>query len=164
MEDIVLSMYNKYIIIVEEDMIVLNQIISFHKEEFMITTDTNKLDFKKVYNLLSKTYWASSRSKDVMVKSFKNSLCFSLFYKDEQIGLLRVVSDFTTFSYICDFIIDEDYRQKGLGSWCMDCVFKYPDLEDVKRWCLLTKDAHEFYKQFGFTALSKPEIYMELIN
>ncbi len=38
------------------------------------------------------------------------------------------------------------------------------ELQGLKRWCLLTKDAHRFYKQFGFTELEDPTRWMEIYN
>lgn len=140
------------------------EIVNYEKEDFIITTDYSKIDIESVYDLLSKTYWANSRKKDVIIKSLQNSLCFSLFHKNKQIGLVRVITDYATFAYLCDVIIDEEYRHKGLGKWYLECVFKYPGLVNLRRWCLITRDAQEFYKNFGFRSLNNPERYMELLN
>lgn len=142
----------------------MNQIVNYEKEDFIITTDYNKIDIENVYSLLSKSYWANSRKKDVIIKSLQNSLCFSMFHNSKQIGLVRVITDYATFAYLCDVIIDEEYRHCGLGKWYLECVFKYPGLENLRRWCLITRDAHEFYKNFGFKSLSNPERYMEIFN
>jgi N-acetylglutamate synthase-like GNAT family acetyltransferase len=140
------------------------QIIDYKKDDFEITTDFEKLDIDGVCSLLGQSYWANARKKDVIIKSLENSLCFSLFHKNKQIGLVRVVTDCATFAYLCDVIIDEDYRHKGLGVWFLECVFKHPDLQNLRRLCLATKDAHEFYKKFGFEKLSNPERFMEVFN
>lgn len=140
------------------------QIVDYKKDDFYITTDPKKTDIDMVCSLLEQSYWANSRKRDVIIKSLENSLCFSLFHKDKQIGLIRVITDCTTFAYLCDVIISEEYRHKGLGIWFLDCVFKYPDLQGLRRWFLATKDAHEFYKKFGFNSLSNPEKFMEKFN
>jgi GNAT superfamily N-acetyltransferase len=140
------------------------QIVSYEKDDFYITTDFQRIDINITCSLLSKSYWASSRSRDIIIKSLENSLCFSLFHKHKQIGLVRVVTDCATFAYLCDVIIDEEYRNNGLGTWFMECVFKYPDLKNLRRFCLATKDAHEFYRKFGFDNLTNPERFMEIIN
>jgi hypothetical protein len=43
----------------------------------------------------------------------------------------------------------------------MECVMAHPDLQGMKRWCLLTRDAHGLYNQFGFTELGDPSRWME---
>ena len=140
------------------------QIVSYEKDDFYITTDFERIDINIICSLLSKSYWASSRSRDIIIKSLENSLCFLLFHKHKQIGLVRVVTDCATFAYLCDVIIDEEYRNNGLGTWFMECVFKYPDFLNLRRWSLATKDAHEFYKKFGFDNLKNPERFMEIVN
>ncbi|MFL0269406.1 GNAT family N-acetyltransferase [Candidatus Clostridium radicumherbarum] len=142
----------------------MHQIVNYEKADFIITTDYNKIDIENVYNLLSKSYWANSRKKEIIIKSLQNSLCFSMFHNNKQIGLVRVITDYATFAYLCDVIIDEEYRHSGLGKWYLECVFKYPGLESLRRWCLITRDAHDFYKNFGFKSLNNPERYMEIFN
>lgn len=142
----------------------MNEIIEYEKDDFSITTDFKKIDINAVCSLLAQSYWANSRRKEVIVKSLENSLCFSLFYKDKQIGLARVTTDYATFAYLSDVIIEQEYRNKGLGAWFVECIFKHPELQNLRRWCLATKDAHEFYKKFGFNMLSKPEMFMEILQ
>lgn len=133
-------------------------------DKYWITTDKNKVDIEEVYNLLSKSYWANSRSRDMIIKTVNNSLCFSLYDGNKQIGFSRVVTDYIAFAYLCDVIINEDYRGKGLGKLLLDSIVNCEELKDIKRFSLATKDAHEFYKCFGFKALSNPEKYMERIK
>lgn len=140
------------------------QTVEYKKEEFYITTDFQKIDFEAVCSLLRQSYWANDRTRDEIIKSSKYSLCFSLFHGGKQIGFLRVITDYTTFAYLCDVIINEEYRHSGLGVWFLECVFKHPELQNLRRWSLATKDAHDFYKKIGFKNLSRPESFMELFN
>jgi hypothetical protein len=39
---------------------------------------------------------------------------------------------------------------------------QHPALQGLRRWILLTRDAHGLYKQFGFTPLASADRYMEL--
>ena len=71
------------------------------------------------------------------------------------------MTDRAIFAYLCDVFIDEAYRGQSLGKWMMDCVMSHPDLQGMRRWCLLTRDAHGLYKQFGFTELGDPSRWME---
>ncbi len=142
----------------------MGQEIEFKKDSYYVTSDRSKLDIQAVYQLLKQTYWAEKRPGEIVIKSLENSLCFSLFEDNKQIGLVRVVTDYATFAYLCDVIIDENYRHKGLGEWFLKCVFKHPELKNLRRWCLATKDAHTFYEKFGFRPLSQPENFMEIFN
>ncbi len=126
-------------------------------KEYWVTTDVSKMNFDSIHNWITNSYWALGRTKDAMKKVIDSSLNFGLFHNNKQVGYARVVTDFHTFSYLCDVIIDEEYRGKGLGKFLMNEVMEYPELKIMKRWMLFTKDAHGLYKQFGFAENEMPE-------
>lgn len=138
--------------------------IVFELGEFLITTDPDKVNIDAVNDLLSRSYWSDKRNKEIIEKSIKNSLCFSLYHKDKQIGFARVVTDYITFGYVRDVFIHEEYRSKGLGKWLIECVVSHPEMKNIERLMLATKDAQEFYKYKGFSQLQKPEAFMERLN
>jgi GNAT superfamily N-acetyltransferase len=115
-----------------------------------------------VHGFLTESYWAEGISREVVARSIENSLCFGVFCDGKQIGFARVISDYATFAYIGDVFVLESYRGHGLGKWLMECVIGHPWLQGLRRWTLLTRDAHGLYAQFGFTPLKRPERYMEL--
>jgi N-acetylglutamate synthase-like GNAT family acetyltransferase len=138
------------------------RIINYAKGGFTITTDKEKIDIAVVHEFLSKSYWANTRSKESLINSIENSLCFSIFKGDKQVGFARIITDYTTFAYLCDVYIDEFLRGNGLGTWLLECILNHPNLHDLRKWLLVTKDAHNLYKKFGFTNLKNPEKFMEL--
>ena len=125
--------------------------------EYWVTTDNEKLDFDSIHKWITNSYWANGRTKEAMKKVMDNSLNFGLFHNDKQVGFARVITDYHTFAYLCDVIIDEDYRGRGLGKLLMKEVLEYPPLITMKRWLLFTKDAHGLYGQFGFSKDDMPE-------
>jgi hypothetical protein len=46
----------------------------------------------------------------------------------------------------------------------MECILRHPELENLRRWTLVTRDAHRLYAKFGFTPLAEPQGFMELHN
>ena len=76
---------------------------------------------------------------------------------------MRVVTDYATFAWLCDVIIEEDLRGNGLGAWMLEIVLNDPEMRSVKRWLLATSDAHSLYARFGFTPMAKPDVWMERI-
>jgi hypothetical protein len=44
----------------------------------------------------------------------------------------------------------------------MESIMRHPALQGLRRWILLTRDAHGLYQQFGFTPLKSADRYMEL--
>ena len=41
-------------------------------------------------------------------------------------------------------------------------IMAHPELQGLRRWLLLTKDAHGLYKQYGWQTIAHPEKCMEI--
>jgi N-acetylglutamate synthase-like GNAT family acetyltransferase len=138
---------------------------AFVKKGFTISTDKSLIDFGTVYNYLNNdSYWARGISRERLKKAIENSVCFGVYYGNKLAGFTRVVTDMTTFAYICDVFILPDYRRLGLSKCLIQTIKQHPDFQGLRRWSLATLDAHGLYEQFGFTALSRPERWMEIFT
>ena len=129
--------------------------------EIEISTDAARLDLDAIHAYLSTSYWAAGRSRETVAKSIANSLCFGAYDGGRQVGLARVVTDRATFAYLCDVYVLETHRGRGIGKRLMQAVVAHPDLQGLRRFHLVTRDAHELYKRFGFTPLREPHKHME---
>jgi GNAT superfamily N-acetyltransferase len=136
--------------------------MEWERNNYTVSCDAERLDLSVIRNFLTESYWAKGIPIDVVAKSIRHSLNFGLFDVNQQIGYARVVSDYATFAYLGDVFVVAEYRGSGLGKWLMQCVVKHPDLQSMRRWLLATKDAHELYRQFGFTELKNPNVLMEI--
>jgi GNAT superfamily N-acetyltransferase len=134
------------------------------KDGFVVSTDPKKLQGEEIFAFLSRSYWAENRSRERVALSLKNSLCFGLYKEGRQIGLARVVTDYSTFAYFCDVYVLEEYRRRGLGKWLVSIVMDHPDLQGFRLWSLRTRDTHELYRRFGFTELRFPDRWMEKVD
>lgn len=132
--------------------------------EFTVSTDPARIDGAAVHRFLSQSYWASGIPREVVDRSLQNSLCFGLFIGGEQIGLARVVTDRATFAYLCDVYVLEPYRGRGLAKWLIACVMAHPDLAGLRRFNLMTRDAHRLYAPFGFVPPARPDRSMEKLD
>jgi len=137
------------------------QILEVQRGQFVISTDPARLDLNAIVDMLARAYWAIGRPPEKTERAIRDSLVFGVYDGDRQIGLARVVTDFSIFAYLCDVFIHEDYRANGLGKWLIQTILEHPDLVDVRRWLLVTSDAHGLYKQFGFTNLEHSERWMQ---
>jgi GNAT superfamily N-acetyltransferase len=140
------------------------QLLETHHENFTISTDPSRLDVEAIADILSRAYWAQGRTQEMIARYLQHSLTFGLYDGSRQIGLARIVSDYTIFAWLCDVFIHEEYRGQGLGKWLMETVHSHPDLQGLSRWMLTTKDAHGLYSQFGWAPLESPERWMMKIN
>jgi hypothetical protein len=69
--------------------------------DIQITTDPARVDVDLVHRFLSESsYWARGRSRDVVLRSIQNSLCFTLLVDDQQVGFARVATDRAVFGYL----------------------------------------------------------------
>jgi GNAT superfamily N-acetyltransferase len=137
---------------------------TFEREGYLISTDPAKFDLDAIHAYLVRAYWCEGIPRETMERAIANSLCFALFRGKAQIGFARVVTDSATYAYLCDVYVLEEYRDKGLGKWLMECVIGHPALQGLRRFSLATRDAHNLYRQFGFRELSKPESMMEILR
>ena len=119
------------------------------KDDFLITDDIQKVDLDITFQLLRETYWGHRRSRDVVNKLVKCSLCFSLLHENAQIGFARAVGDYTVFSWLSDIVIHPEHRGKGLGKWMLECIIEHPKIRQTQM-VLQTADAHSLYQKYGF--------------
>jgi GNAT superfamily N-acetyltransferase len=117
--------------------------------DYYISTDKTKLNIESVKALLKQTYWASERREETIIKSIENSICYGVYEGDKLVGFGRVVTDHATVFWICDIIIDKDYRGKNLGKKIMEKIMATKEFEGLLG-ILATKDAHGLYEQYGF--------------
>ena len=137
------------------------QIIEVHKDNFTISTDPARIDMDAIVDMLTRAYWAKGRPRERTERAIANSLVFGVYDGKKQIGLARIISDYSIFAYLCDVFIHEEYRGHGLGKWLMETVMGHPDLQGLRRWVLATSDAHGLYRQFGWNVIANPEHSME---
>lgn len=121
----------------------------WNKDGFKLYDEKDVVDVRQTHALLVQTYWAGNRSLKKVKTLIEHSTCFSLFREDEQVGFVRVVSDFASTSWIADMVIKDGYQGKGLGYWMMECVMSHPRFSHTQ-FALQTKDAHSFYEKLGF--------------
>jgi GNAT superfamily N-acetyltransferase len=132
------------------------------RDEYLLSDDPARLDLAAVHRYLTTSYWSPGLPMAVLVRAIAGSVCFGVYRGAEQVGFARVVTDRATFAYLCDVYVIDAHRGRGLGRWLMEAVAAHPHLQGLRRFVLVTRDAHGLYERFGFRPLSRPEGYMEL--
>ena len=137
-----------------------------HREGFTVSTDPSRLDVDAIHAFLVTSYWAEGIPRETLERALRNSLCFGLYEGEtggeRQIGLARVITDAATYAYLCDVYVLPEWRGRGLGTWMMEQVMAHLDLQGLRRFSLVTRDAHELYRPFGFTEIASPGRHMEI--
>ena len=113
------------------------------------------LSAEAVHEMLNnESYWARHRSLEQVKKSIATSICFGVYHGSRHLGFARVVTDYVTMFYLCDVIITEEYRGRGLGRMLMDAVFSFAEIQGLLG-LLLTRSAHGLYRKYGFQSCEK---------
>ena len=132
------------------------------RDGFTISTDFSRLDRPAMREFLAASYWSPGIPQDVLDRALEGSLCFGLYEGERQIGFARAITDRATFAYVADVYVLEGYRGRGLALWLMQIVMEHPELQGLRRWMLLTRDAHALYRKVGFADAARPERIMEI--
>lgn len=128
-----------------------------------IVNERSRMDVEAIHRFLSEeSYWAKGIAREVVQRSIEHSLCFGAFDAAAQVGFARVITDYATFAYLADVYVLPSHRGRGIAKQIMRAVRSHPELQGLRRWHLVTRDAHALYAQFGFAPLETPERHMAI--
>lgn len=113
--------------------------------------DVLRFDFARITTWLAASYWSPGITQARVEQGARHStVAAGIFVDGLQVGFGRVVSDTTRFAYVCDVIVDENWRKRGLASALMRYLLQHPRLCQVEHWYLITADAQAVYAPLGF--------------
>lgn len=129
---------------------------------YIFTTDPSQFDFDAIHPLLAGSFWSPRIRREVVERAFAHSLaCVAIDNATGRtIGVARVVTDHATFAWVCDVIVAEEHRGRGVAQGMLRTLDALPGLETLRRWCLATRDAQELYRKFGYAEV-RPGRWME---
>jgi len=128
-----------------------------------ISTDASLVDVALVHRWLSTdAYWAKGRPREVVEQSVASSLNVGAYDDGVQVGYARIVTDRTTFAWICDVYVDPARRGSGIGKSLVSAVVAELEPLGLSRVMLATADAHALYAAYGFVPLPDASMIMVL--
>ncbi len=132
-------------------------------DSILIKSGYEQMDVKAIHAYLSEySYWAKGISFELVNQSLRHSFCVGIFINDRQIGFARLITDYTTFAWLADVYVLEEFRGQGLSKSMMQFMMQESWVQRLRRLMLNTRDAHGLYRQFGFGDLSNPAFIQEL--
>ena len=134
------------------------------REGYTISTDRRRLDLDAIHAFLVRSYWAEGVPRAVVARSIAHSLCFGVYEGERQIGFARVVTDQATVAFVSDVFVLEPWRGRGLGKWLVETMVAVSGLQGLRRWMLVTNDAHGLYRRVGFVPPAHPERLLEKVD
>ncbi len=132
----------------------------------MIELDDTKarLDIDRIHGWLASSYWSPGVARELVVRAVAGSHCLGAYRDGAQIGFARMVTDHASFAWLADVWVDEGARGAGLGRRLVRWFVEHPDFRDVRRFALVTRDAHAVYAEVGFAPLARPDRFMERLS
>jgi N-acetylglutamate synthase-like GNAT family acetyltransferase len=132
----------------------------------LFSDDPARLDLDAVHGFLRSAYWSRGIPRALVERAAANSMVFGVYDESApgapQVGYARVITDKATFAYLCDVFVLPLHRGRGLSRALMRVILAHPDLQGLRRFCLLTRDAHGVYTPFGFSPMQDPSRYLEI--
>ncbi|MCA3254290.1 MAG: GNAT family N-acetyltransferase [Alphaproteobacteria bacterium] len=129
-----------------------------------LSDDPARLDFGRIHGWLASSYWSPGISRALVERAARGSHCLGAYRDGEQVGYARAISDRATFAWLADVWVADGCRGEGLGRRMVAWYLDHPDYAGLRRWALVTRDAHGVYKALGFDAPARPENYMERVS
>ena len=130
--------------------------------DYQISSEQARMDVDAIHAFLTRTYWARGIPRETVARAIAHSICFGVFADGAQVGFARVITDRATFAYLADVYLLEEHRGRGLARRLVQAVLAHPDLQGLRRWLLVTRDAHPLYRQLGFEPVAHPDRMMEI--
>lgn len=122
---------------------------------YRIVEGTENMGLEDVVRLLRTTYWADKRPAETIERAMEHSACYGIRSEgtDGLVAFARVITDYATNYYLCDVVVDPACRGQGLGKDLVAHILSRPEYRGLRGF-LITRDAHGFYRPFGFEVVN----------
>jgi predicted amidohydrolase/GrpB-like predicted nucleotidyltransferase (UPF0157 family)/GNAT superfamily N-acetyltransferase len=125
--------------------------------DYRLSSDKDEMPVDQIKRLLDMSFWAKGKTAEAVAKYISNAKCFGIFNKNNLlVGFARVVTDFTAFYYVWDFVVDENYRSQGVGTKLLEFMVNYEGFKGLSG--ALCTSSKGFYERYGFK--SRENVFM----
>jgi N-acetylglutamate synthase-like GNAT family acetyltransferase len=122
---------------------------------YRLSDDKAELQLDVIHGFLVEAYWSLGIPREVVARAIEHSMCIGAYGPDGgQVGFARLITDRATFAYLADVFVLEAARGLGLAKAMVAHFLDHPELRNLRRWMLVTRDAHGVYARFGFEGVS----------
>jgi GNAT superfamily N-acetyltransferase len=130
--------------------------------EIRDTLESERID--QLLELYAQAWWARDRAaSDVRRMLEATDLVFALIDRgaDRLVGFARVLTDGVYRAFVYDVVVDDGYRDRGLGRMLMDAIVAHPRLAQVELIELACQpELVAFYRRCGFDVASDASTLM----
>lgn len=127
---------------------------------YHLSGDKDALQVDVIHDFLANdAYWSPGIPRATVERAIANSRCVGVYAPDgAQVAFARLITDSATFAYLCDVFVLPPARGLGLAKAMVGYFTSHPELQQLRRWMLVTRDAHDLYAQFGFAPISEEQV------
>lgn len=129
-----------------------------------LSDDRARLQFDRLHSWLASSYWSPGIARELVERAAAGSHPLGAYRDGEQVGYARMITDYATFAWLADVWIEESVRGQGLGRAMVRWFLDHPDFTGIRRFALVTGDAHGVYAALGFHPPLRPERWMERLD
>ncbi len=127
----------------------------------ILSDDTSTLQIDRIHGWLASSYWSPGIERALVERAIAGSHCLGAYRDDLQVGFARMITDHATFAWLADVWVEESGRGQGLGRRMVSWFLEHPAFTGLRRFGLVTADAHGVYADLGFHPLVRADRYME---
>jgi GNAT superfamily N-acetyltransferase len=139
--------------------------VTIQHGEFIISSDKQLMDVGAIHHWLSnESYWAKGIPFHTVQQAFEHSYTAGILRDGKQVAYARFITDYATFAYLADVYVLPEFRGRGLSKALIGFMLDDSWIPGLRRISLATLDAHDLYRQFGFTPIALPERLMERVG
>jgi GNAT superfamily N-acetyltransferase len=130
-----------------------------------LSFDSDRLDLDVIHGFLSTCYWSTGIPRETVERAIAGSMCVGAYDVDgRQVGFARLITDRATFAWLADVFVLEGGRGQGIGRAMVQAFMDHPELQGLRRWALVTLDAHGVYQKLGWAPPAYPERFLEIVD
>lgn len=123
-------------------------------EGYTLSGDPARLQPLAIHAYLTRSYWSPGMALSLVERAIAGSLCVGVYRDGAQVAFARVVTDRATFAHLADVYVLEGHQGRGIASAMLDFFHSHPDLQNLRRWTLNTRDAHSLYERHGWERIT----------
>jgi GNAT superfamily N-acetyltransferase len=117
----------------------------------------SEADARAAHAFLERAYWSVGITLAEVKRALSHSLVVSAWDDVGQVGMARVVSDRVSIAYVNDVFVLPAHSGRGLAGAMLRHLRNLPELANVGRWLLFTKDAQSLYAAQGWREYPWPD-------
>lgn len=111
----------------------------------VVIKEVSELDYSDIFSLYKEEGWTNF-SFETICDIYSASIGMVVQVDQKIVGVIRAITDTKLTLFICELIVDKNYRRQGYGRKLIEEVHSlYPNTQVE-----LISDANNFYESLGF--------------